>query len=376
MKLQFDAQQSFQLEAINAVVDLFDGQPIHKSDFEITLQTQQDWGLVGQTQMEMGLGNRLTLNTDGIIKNLLKIQEKNDLQLDDKLFRAIEGDTTSCPLNFSVEMETGTGKTYVYLRTFLELNRKYGFRKFIIVVPSVAIREGVLKTLEITKEHFGAIFNNIEYEYFNYDSRKLGRLRNFAVSNQIQIMVINIDAFRRNFTDSDSKGKSNIIYQERDQLPGGLPPIEYVRSVNPIVVIDEPQSVDNTEKAQEAIKALNPLFILRYSATHRNPYNLVYRLDPVKAFSLGLVKQIVVASAKAQSGVPDAFVRVERVDYKNEIKAKLRVFEQTKDGPKEKTVTVKSGSDLFVITKENTNYQNGYTVTEIHGEPGERIYSF
>ena len=376
MKLQFDAQQSYQLDAINSITDLFDGQPIHKSDFEITLQTQQDWGLAGQTQMEMGLGNRLVLNQEEIFKNLLKIQEKNDLPLDKKLIPAIDGDSSSCPLNFSVEMETGTGKTYVYLRTFLELNRKFGFRKFIIVVPSVAIREGILKTLEITKEHFGAIFKNVEYEYFNYDSKKLGRLRQFAISNQIQIMVINIDAFRRNFTDADSKGKSNIIYQERDQLPGGLPPIEYVRSVNPIVVIDEPQSVDNTEKAQEAIKALNPLLILRYSATHRNLYNLVYRLDPVKAFSLGLVKQIVVASAKATSGIPDAFVRVEKVDYKNEIKAKLKVFEQTNDGPKEKSITVKSGSDLFILTKENENYRNGYTITEIHGEPGNEFIRF
>lgn len=369
MKLQFDSQQTFQIDAVNSVVDLFDGQPIHKSDFEITLETQQDWGLVGQTQMELGLGNRLVLGQDEIFENLKKIQTRNDIAPDEKLYRAVEGDSASCPLNFSVEMETGTGKTYVYLRTILELNRKYGFRKFIIVVPSVAIREGVLKSLEITKEHFGALFNNVVYEYFNYDSKKLGRLRNFAVSNQIQIMVINIDAFR-------GDEKTRVIYQERDQLPGGLPPIEYIRTVKPVVIIDEPQSVDNTEKSQEAIKDLNPLLILRYSATHRNPYNLVYRLDPVKAFSLGLVKGIVVASATAQSGTNDAFVRVERVDFRNGIKAKVKIQFQTDEGPREKTKTVTSGSDLFTISNENPRYQNGYTISEINATPGGEFIRF
>ena len=232
-------------------------------------------------------------------------------------------------------METGTGKTYVYLRTIFELSRRYGFQKFIIVVPSVAIREGVLKNIEITAEHFRALYNNLPFEHFVYDAKKVNRLRQFAVSNTLQILVINIDAFRKNFTGTEAEQKSNVIYKESDKL-SGRQPIEFVQAARPIVIIDEPQSVDCTDKAQEAIRALNPLCTLRYSATHRNPYNLVYRLDPVRAFELRLVKQIVVASAAAEGGANDAFVRVEKIDYKTRIKAKLRIHVQTPDGPKEK----------------------------------------
>ncbi len=212
-------------------------------------------------------------------------------------------------------METGTGKTYVYLRTIFELSRRYGFQKFIIVVPSVAIREGVLKNIEITAEHFRALYNNLPFEHFVYDAKKVNRLRQFAVSNTLQILVINIDAFRKNFTGTEDEQKSNVIYKESDKL-SGRQPIEFVQATRPIVIIDEPQSVDSTDQAQEAIRALNPLCTLRYSATHRNPYNLVYRLDPVRAFELRLVKQIVVASATADGGANDAFVRVEQIDYK------------------------------------------------------------
>ena len=228
-------------------------------------------------------------------------------------------------------METGTGKTYVYLRTIFELSRRYGFQKFIIVVPSVAIREGVLKNIEITAEHFRALYNNLPFEHFVYDAKKVNRLRQFATSNTLQILVINIDAFRKNFTGTEAEQKSNVIYKESDKL-SGRQPIEFVQAARPIVIIDEPQSVDSTDKAQEAIKALNPLCTLRYSATHRNPYNLVYRLDPVRAFELKLVKQIVVASAAAEGAANDAFVRVEQIDYKKGIKAKLRIHVQTTGG--------------------------------------------
>ena len=266
-------------------------------------------------------------------------------------------------------METGTGKTYVYLRTIFELSRRYGFQKFIIVVPSVAIREGVLKNIEITAEHFRALYNNLPFEHFVYDAKKINRLRQFATSNTLQILVINIDAFRKNFTGTEEEQKSNVIYKESDKL-SGRQPIEFVQAARPIVIIDEPQSVDSTDKAQEAIKALNPLCTLRYSATHRNPYNLVYRLDPVRAFELKLVKQIVVASAAAEGAANDAFVRVEQIDYKKGIKAKLRIHVQTAEGPKEKAVTVKNGADLFVRSNERACYAQGFSVVEINAEPG------
>jgi type III restriction enzyme len=272
-------------------------------------------------------------------------------------------------------METGTGKTYVYLRTIFELSRRFGIQKFIIVVPSVAIREGVLKNIEITAEHFRALYNNLPFEHFVYDAKKVNRLRQFAVSNTLQILIINIDAFRKNFTGTEEEQKSNVIYKESDKL-SGRQPIEFVQAARPIVIIDEPQSVDSTERAQEAIRALNPLCTLRYSATHRNPYNLVYRLDPVRAFELRLVKQIVVANAAAYGGANDAFVRVEQIDYKKGIKAKLRIHTQTPEGPKEKSFTVKNGADLFQLSGERAAYENGFVIAEINAEPANEYVRF
>lgn len=187
--------------------------------------------------------------------------------------------------------------------------------------------------------------------------------------------MINIDAFRKNFTGTEGEQKSNVIYKESDKL-SGRQPIEFVQATRPIVIIDEPQSVDNTEKAQEAIRALNPLCTLRYSATHRNPYDLVYRLDPVRAFELKLVKRIVVASAVGEGGQNDAFVRVENIEYRKGIKAKLRYHHQTASGPKEKSKQVKLGDDLFKISGERAAYQNGFEVAEIHAEPGSEFIRF
>jgi len=242
-------------------------------------------------------------------------------------------------------------------------------------VPSVAIREGVLKNIEITAEHFRALYNNIPFEHFVYDAKKVNRLRQFATSNTLQILVINIDAFRKNFTGTESERKSNVIYKESDKL-SGRQPIEFVQAARPIVIIDEPQSVDATDKAHEAIKALNPLCTLRYSATHRNPYNLVYRLDPVRAFELKLVKRIVVASAVAEGAANDAFVRVEQIDYKKGIKAKLRIHVQGPESPKERTVTIKQSDDLFTRSEKRASYRNGFEVAEINAEPGNEYVRF
>ena len=286
MKIQFDAQQQYQLDAVAAVVDIFDGQPLQQPEYSVVYQ-QGDSGLfAGQVQTEVGVGNQLLLSDELLRKNTRTIQERNEIDVADG-DAALEAWTLAgrlCP-HFSVEMETGTGKTYVYLRTIYELATRYGFRKFIIVVPSVAIREGVLKNIEITREHFKALYN-LEPQSFVYDGKKVSRLRQFATSNNVEILIINIDAFRKNFTDSEDERKSNVIYKESDKL-SGRQPIEFVQATNPIVILDEPQSVDSTPKSQEAIKALNPLCTLRYSATHRNPYNLVYRLDRSVPMSCG-----------------------------------------------------------------------------------------
>ena len=382
MKLQFDANQQFQLDAVAAVTDLFDGQPQGAPEYAVINLGAMEGLFAGQDRTELGVGNRLLLAEDKLRENLRAIQTRNDIEVADptaaleawELFDGPANQARTCP-HFSVEMETGTGKTYVYLRTIFELSRRYGFQKFIIVVPSVAIREGVLKNIEITAEHFRALYNNLPFEHFVYDAKKVNRLRQFATSNTLQILVINIDAFRKNFTGTEAEQKSNVIYKESDKL-SGRQPIEFVQAARPIVIIDEPQSVDSTDKAQEAIKALNPLCTLRYSATHRNPYNLVYRLDPVRAFELKLVKQIVVASAAAEGAANDAFVRVEQIDYKKGIKAKLRIHVQTPDGPKEKSVTVKNGADLFTLSNERANYAQGFEVAEINAEPGSEFIRF
>lgn len=379
MKLQFDPNQQFQIDAVAAVVDLFDGQPRGAPEYAV-IQMDAGGGLfAGQERSELGVGNRLLVGDDKLRDNLRAIQSRNDIDIPDlaaqpegwDLFDAPANSARRCP-HFSVEMETGTGKTYAYLRTVFELSQKYGFQKFIIVVPSVAIREGVLKNIEVTAEHFRALYNNLPFEHFVYAGKSPERLRQFATSSTLQILIINIDAFRKNFTGTEEEQKSNVIYKESDKL-SGRQPIEFVQAARPIVIIDEPQSVDSTEKAQDAVKALNPLCTLRYSATHRNPYNLVYRLDPVRAFELRLVKQIVVASAAADRAANDAFVRVESIDYKNGIKAKLRIHVQGADGPKEKTVTVKNGADLFALSNERASYAQGYSVAEISAEPGNEF---
>jgi len=382
MKLQFDPNQQFQLDAVAAVTDLFDGQPQGAPEYAV-INTSDVGGLfAGQDQTELGVGNRLLLADEKLLANARNVQTRNDIEVADAAAPLEAWDLFDGPANlgrrcphFSVEMETGTGKTYVYLRTIFELSRRYGFQKFIIVVPSVAIREGVLKNIEITADHFRTLYNNLPFEHFVYDARKVNRLRQFAVSTTLQLLVINIDAFRKNFTGTEAEQKSNVIYKESDRL-SGRQPIEFAQAARPIVIIDEPQSVDSTDKAQEAIKALNPLCTLRYSATHRNPYNLVYRLDPVRAFGLKLVKQIVVASSSADGGANDAFVRVEQIDYKKGIKAKLRIHVQTGEGPKEKTVTVKSGADLFAVSKERACYQDGFSMAEINAEPGNEFVRF
>ena len=301
MKLKFDPELDYQRQAIEAVVNVFDGQPIERSDFEISLITGDSLVL-----SDIGIGNQVVLDDEKIFANVQKIQSANNL----------EKTTTLQGREFSIEMETGTGKTYVYLRTIFELSKKYGLKKFIIVVPSVAIREGVLKSIDIMKEHFQTIYGNEPFDYFVYDSKKLGRVRHFSSSNQIQIMVINIQSFQKDLPDRNMSEmteeeikKLNVINRENDRM-SGRKPIEFIQTANPIVIIDEPQSVDSTPKAKRAIANLNPLSTLRYSATHRDPYNLLYKLDPVRAYDLRLVKRIEVASVRSENSFNDAYETV------------------------------------------------------------------
>jgi type III restriction enzyme len=291
------------------------------------------------------VSNNLVLSDVQILKNLEAVQETNELE------KSIELDG----MHFSVEMETGTGKTYVYLRTIYELNKLYGFKKFLIVVPSVAIREGVLKNLKITHSHFQNLYDNTPINFQVYDSRKVSILRGFATTNIIEVLVINIDSFAKDL---------NIINQPHYRT-NGQKPIEFIKAVKPLVIVDEPQNME-TEKRIEAINNLNPLCTLRYSATHRNRYNLIYSLNPVKAYDLGLVKQIEVDSIIEENACNDAFIAVESITAaKTKVTAKVSINCNSKDGVKKKKVSVKVGDDLYRLSNEREIYSEGYIVEEI-----------
>ena len=345
MKIEFydpfeNENLKYQKDAIEAVTDIFQGQEITHTLFGIKAQD-----IVGTEQTEIGIGNRLTLSEDELLKNIRDIQKRNALELTKRVDRN--------NLNFSIEMETGTGKTYVFLRTIFELNKRYGFKKFIIVVPSIAIKEGAKKNLDITKEHFATIYDNTPYNYFIYDSNKLNQINEFARSNDLEIMIINIDAFNKNI---------NKINQPQEATLGERP-IDLIASTRPILIIDEPQSVDSTEKAKNAIKSLNPLFILRYSATHREKYNLMYKLDAVDAYEKKLVKQIEVASIHLSDTSNLPYIKFISVDNKKGIKAKVEIEVLQNGKLQRKTKTIKGNSDLFEITGRDV--YSGYLVREI-----------
>nr|WP_255608068.1 DEAD/DEAH box helicase family protein [Methylosinus sp. Sm6] len=318
------------------------------------------------------MGNRLNLPDDEILKNVHRLQETN----------GIEKVAAFAGREFSVEMETGTGKTYVYLRSIFELNKTYGFKKFIIVVPSVAIREGVLKSIDMMKEHFQTLYDKAPFDHFVYDSKRLGKVRQFATSNQIQIMVINIQSFQKDVADKDLADmtedelkKLNVINRENDRMSGRRP-IEFIQAASPIVIIDEPQSVDTTEKSRKAIGNLNPMVTLRYSATHKNPYNLVYKLDPIRAYDLRLVKRIEVASVRSDDNFNDAYVKLIATDNTNGIRARVEIHKEGKSGPKPTKMWVKQGDDLFVKSGEREAYRNGYIVQNIDCTPGAEYVEF
>jgi type III restriction enzyme len=273
-------------------------------------------------------------------------------------------------------METGTGKTYVYLRTIFELNRKYGFTKFIIVVPSIAIKEGVFKSLQITREHFKGLYDSVNYGFFVYDSEQVGQVRSFATSTTIQIMVINIDAFRKSVTDPNAETKANVIHRPHDGT-GGAKPIDLIRETRPIVIIDEPQSVDSTAKSKEAIATLRPLCTLRYSATHKDLHHRVYRLDAVDAHERKLVKQIEVASLELGNSHNQAYIRLVSVDNKKgPITCDLEL-DVLKKGAIERTVKkkVRTGTDLLELSGGREVY-SGFIVEDIHCVPGQEAITF
>ena len=338
MKLRFESDLDFQKQAVDSVCDLFKGQEINRTEFTVSRVGTDD----AQTQLGLdddglGVGNRLTLLDDEVLSNLRGVQLRHALAPADALDS----------MDFTVEMETGTGKTYVYLRTIFELNRLYGFTKFVIVVPSVAIREGVAKTLEMTKEHFRALYAGQPMDWFVYDSSKLGQVRDFATSSTIKVMVATIGAL--------NKLDTNVFYTPHERT-GGERPVDLVRATRPVVIVDEPQSVDGgaTGKGKQALDEMRPLCTLRYSATHATKHHMVYRLDAVDAYEQKLVKRIDVAGLEITGAHNTPYVRVTDIKFSKskapvvsvelDVQGKGTVLRQIKTG-------LTDGRDLADLSK-------------------------
>lgn len=359
MKLQF-SHQSYQTRAVEAVVQVFDGQPLAQSDFSLAGQAASV-----EYANDGSIGNVLKLSDEALLANVQKVQQANGVAVSSELVKSVSdnGKEEFCPLNLTLEMETGTGKTYTFIKTMYELNKVYGFRKFVVVVPSVAIREGTMKNLQITREHFALDYANVPCVPMLFDSNKLSDLRHFAQSDALSVLVINIDSFTKD---------SNKINQKGERA---FAPIEYIKAVNPIVIVDEPQNFE-TDIRRRALMELNPLCTLRYSATHKNPYNLLYSLNPVQAYDLGLVKQIEVDGVLADESHNQAFIELVSIDAKARgISVKVSIDVNEKTGVKRKELTLKLGDDLFDKSKGRDVYADGYILNEIRAEDEEIEFS-
>lgn len=360
----------YQLDAVKAVTDVFKGQPNTKLS-----QYARDIGKLsnpqGQQMRLFGEGSDLTLATDDedyaigyannpiqiddneALHNIQDVQERENIKRDTNLIKKLS------PLDLDVEMETGTGKTYVYIRTIFELNKLYGFSKFIIMVPSIAIREGVKKSFKMTENHFYQIYQK-KATYFIYNSSNLSLIDSFAKSNSIQVMIINSQAFN-----SSTKENRNI-YKELETFQSRRP-IDVIKKTNPILILDEPQKLGG-KKTTESIKNFNPLFTINYSATHKEHHNLVYVLDALDAYNQKLVKKIQVKAITVSNikGTND-YLYLEDIILQNagNPKIKLSFYKNTKNGIKEVTETLDKGDNIYNASGELTIYKNRYIIDEI-----------
>ena len=355
MKLQFK-HQKFQLDAAKAVCDVFIGQPYLRPTYMI------DKGLNYQTNIDdkndfTGWNNQPIvpqLSDKIILENINKIQRTNEIKTSDKL----EG-----KYNLTIEMETGVGKTYTYIKTMYELNKHYGWSKFIIIVPSVAIREGVYKSFEITSDHFAEEYGK-KVRFFIYNSSKLNEIDHFASDSSINVMIINSQAF-------NARGKdARRIYMQLDEFRSRRP-IDIIAKTNPILIIDEPQSVEG-KQTKERLKEFNPLMTLRYSATHKSDsiYNMVYRLDAIEAYNKKLVKKIAVKGiTQVGNMATNSFVYLENINLSTgNPTATLQFDFKGAKGIRKVTRKVDLGYNLYENSSEMEEYKNGFVVKTINGK--------
>ena len=348
MRLKFK-NQKFQADAADAAVDCFTGQPYGYSQFNIDKILYSN-----QLAFDIDTGfknKKIELTPDEVFENIKNVQNRNGLKISPKL----EGE-----YNLTIEMETGTGKTYTYIKTMYELYKKYGWSKYIIVVPSIAIREGVYKTFEITQEHFMEQYGK-KIRYFIYNSKQLNKIEQFASDAGINVMIINSQAF-------NARGKdARRIYMELDEFQSRKP-INVISQINPVLIIDEPQSVEGA-KTKEALKLFNPLFTLRYSATHKEEYNKIYRLDALDAYNKKLVKKICVKGITVRGSTgTEGYLYLEGINLSDMHYpyARLEFEVKGKNGIRKELNMVCVGYDLYQHSNYMEQYK-GYVVSEING---------
>ncbi|MGT2799848.1 type III restriction-modification system endonuclease [Streptococcus marmotae] len=352
MKLQFK-HQGFQLDAVESIASLFQGQPKEQGQ---RYQLDPGRGKADETDLMMdGFGNTPIRLDEQLVREQVRTQQiAQGLEPSQKLHTDMVNGRLA--YHFSIEMETGTGKTYTYIRTIMELNKRYGWLKFIVVVPSVAIREGVLKSFEMMQDHFQMEYGK-KPRYFVYDSSRLGDLDTFANTSDIQVMIINSQAF-------NAKGKdARRIHMEQESFRWRRP-IDVIASMRPILIIDEPQSVEG-KATKERLKDFKPLFTLRYSATHKEKYDMVYRLDAMDAYNKKLVKKIAVKTIESSgtTGTNGYLYLQDLLPQKSGApKAKIEFEARTQSGVTRKTKTVEEGFDLYAESGELAVYK-GWTLS-------------
>jgi len=364
LQLKFDANQEHQLQAVESVVRLFEGISRYEEAFR--------------------LGDEVVANVPPyeeladmwLLDNLIAVQGANGLLLSQHLERdygpglaGVEEHNFSYP-HFTVEMETGTGKTYVYLRTIYELRQRYGWSKFVIVVPSIAIYEGVIKSIQITRAHFRALYGNEPFDLVAYDGSQLSRLRHYATANTITVLLITLDAFNK---------ATNNLYKASEKLPGERKPFHFIQETRPVLILDEPQNMES-ERSRQALRTLNPLLALRYSATHRSSPNPVYRLSPFDAYQRSLVKRIQVYGVTERDNANVAFLALLAVTPPPKITARVRTRVTDLIGTREAEVTLRQGDDLHAKTNM-PEHRSGFVVGNIDAgqgcvefRNGERLY--
>ena len=383
MKFNFKIQQ-YQTDAVDAVVKVFNGQGFHDKfsyirdkgkvkkeygiDGEVVSQgNQMSFQTVG-TQLEYddidelsdtGYKNELVeLSDEQLLSNIQALQRQNNIKLSNSLVK----DMGRCSLD--IEMETGTGKTYVYIKTMFELNKKYGWSKFIVVVPSIAIREGVKKSFEITADHFMEHYGK-KARFFIYNSSNLNQLDNFSSGSGISVMIINTQAFAASLKEGGRSKESRIIYSKRDEFASRRP-IDVIKANRPIIILDEPQKMGG-DVTQKALKNFNPLFTLNYSATHKKQHNLVYVLDALDAFNKKLVKKIEVKGFEVKNfRGTDSYLYLEQIvlSSKKPPMAKIELEIGYNKSINRETRILGVGDDLYYVSQEMEQYK-GYTISEI-----------